>query len=784
MKKSQKLLCAVSLLSSILMVTGCDDNKTSAPVIIPQPENISISAGAVTITSAFSITVSAALELSSQAAFLSERLKTAAGLELKILTGKSEKAINLMLDPGLKEALGIEGYKLDAAGSEVTITGTSHAGVFNGIQTLFQLLPTEIYSDKPVEGIRWSLPSVSITDKPRFEWRGYMLDVSRHFFPAAHIYRVIDQMAMHKLNVLQLHLTDDQGWRIEIKKYPKLTDVGAWRVNREDKHWNSREAQKPGEKADYGGFYTQEDIRSFVKYAAERNITIVPEIEMPAHSTAALAAYPEFSCTGEPLYVLPGGIWPCNNIFCAGKEETFTFLQDVLSEIIELFPSKYIHIGGDEADKSQWEKCPLCQKRMKAEGLKDEKELQSYLIERVEVFLNSKGRDLIGWDEILEGGLAPNAAVMSWRGTEGGIEAAKSGHKVVMTPTSHCYFDYYQGAPEMEPLAIGGYLPLEKVYSFEPVPEELTPEEAKMVIGAQANLWTEYVATQEHADYMTYPRLAAISEVCWTRPELKNFGDFSVRLKTQLSRYGKAGINYSKSFSSVSISTAYNKEKNEITCELTTGFPGSEVRYTTDGSEPVTSSPLYQGPFKLKETCTIKAVAVVSGEVFSKVSEKKVLLHLATGRPISYTFGYSKKYAGEGDATVVNGIRGTTNFSDGSWLGFDGTDMICTIDLGSEVTIQRIATGALQAPGSWIFFPTGIDYWYSLDGKGYDGLGTVANSEGTDSPERQLQDFSLTFNPVKARYIQVIAKNLGMCPPGHAGAGNRCWMFLDEIVVE
>lgn len=542
------------LLPAILMIlAGCGKQEPREVSIIPKPYSIIRDQGTVRITKSWTLSVDDMETFSANAHFLGERFKKAAGIELPVSTSATSKSIKLHIDPKLTDSLGVEGYLLKTAPNSIEITGTAQAGIFYGIQTFFQLLPPEIYSDSLVSGVKWTVPRVVINDKPRFVWRGFLLDVSRHFFPASYIFEVMDHMAMHKMNRLQLHLTDDQGWRLEIKKYPKLTEVGAWRVNREDRHWNSREPQKPGEKADYGGFYTQEEIREMVRYGNTLNITIVPEIEMPAHATGCLAAYPELTCTGKPLAVLPGGIWPCSNIFCAGKDETFAFLEDVLSEVIDLFPSKYIHIGGDEADKTEWIKCPACQKRIRQEGLKNEKELQSYFIRRIEKFINSRGRNLLGWDEILEGGLAENATVMSWRGTQGGIEAARAGHHVVMTPTSHCYLDYYQGKPEYEPLAIGGYLPLEKVYSFEPVPSELSLKESGMILGAQGNLWTEYVSEPSHADYMAFPRLTALSEVCWTHAGQRSYDDFTKRLTEQFKRFEAMGMNYSKSFSNVEV---------------------------------------------------------------------------------------------------------------------------------------------------------------------------------------------------------------------------------------
>jgi hexosaminidase len=775
-----------SIVASALLLTGmisCSVPTPPAPAIIPKPVEMTVQEGGFKLNSQTVIFISGD-QLSEQADYLASRIRTASGLELKTVNKDGARAIRLILEDLSGLITSSEGYTLVSDKSGVTIRATAPAGIFYGIQTLFQLMPPAIYSSQASGGASWILPLVSIKDEPRFEWRGYMLDVSRHFFPMEHLYRVVDQMAMHKLNRFHLHLTDDQGWRIEIKKYPKLTDVGAWRVDRESQHWNSREPQKPGEQATYGGFYTQDQILSLVQYAAKQNIQIVPEIEMPAHATAGLAAYPEYSCTGEPLYVLPGGIWPCNNIFCAGKDETFQFLQDIIDEVIGLFPYEYIHIGGDEADKTKWKECPLCQSRMKKEGLKDERELQSYFIKRMEVYLNSKGKNLIGWDEILEGGLAPNAAVMSWRGTEGGIQAAKSSHKVVMSPTSHCYFDYYQGAPETEPLAIGGYLPLDKVYSFEPVPEELTAEEGKWIIGAQANLWTEYVPNPSHADYMTYPRLAALSELCWTPAAAKDFADFSNRLKNQVSRYQAAGINYATSFGAVMITTRYNEQSNQVEIELTPGMPGCAIRYSLDGSDPVEKGTDYSGPFAVNSTATVKAIAMSEGKPFSGISEKKIWLHLATGRKITYDKPFSTKYPGSGNTTLINSIRGSVNYSDGCWQGFDGNDLDCTIDLGSPVTVTKVSLGTLQSVGAWIFFPVSVEVFTAADDGSFQTRGAVQNTISTSDPERKVQDLTVSFEPSKARFVKVVARNLGTCPPGHAGAGSNSWMFVDEIIVE
>ncbi|MFA3784221.1 beta-N-acetylhexosaminidase [Melioribacteraceae bacterium 4301-Me] len=485
---------------------------------------------------------------SSIADYLATTLKKSTGYPFEFEKDTNNVKSNYISFNYIKdEQLGQEGYELTISPSKILIEANEDAGLFYAVQTLLQLLPPEVYSNTKVNNVNWSVKCLHVRDLPRYKWRGMHLDVARHFFPKEFIKTYLDILAMHKINIFHWHLTDDQGWRIEIKKYPKLTSVGAWRVDRENQEWNKREPAKPGEKATYGGYYTQDDIKEIVEYAKDRFITIVPEIEMPAHAMAALAAYPQFSCTGGPFQVPVGQYWPITNIFCAGNDSTFIFLQNVLDEVIKLFPGKYIHVGGDEADKSEWKKCPKCQARIKSEHLKDEAELQSYFMKRIEKFLISRGKKLIGWDEILEGGLAPEATVMSWRGIKGGIEAARSGHDVVMTPTTFCYFDYYQGDPETEPKAIGGNLPLEKVYSFEPTPtDSLTEDQSKHILGGQANLWTEYVPTPSHAEYMLLPRLAALAEDVWTPKELKNYKSFLFRVNELVKKYEQLGWNYSK----------------------------------------------------------------------------------------------------------------------------------------------------------------------------------------------------------------------------------------------
>ena len=532
------------LATMLLLVCGCGQGNSSDPQtrysIIPAPVSLTEIKGDFTFKENKIIVQPLNEETKLAADFLGLLVKNSTGLNPEISEGSKPAggAVFMSLDTAIKND---EGYVLTIIPKKVIIRARSAAGLFYGVQTLRQLMPAEAEAQTPVNGFVLSVPACEIKDSPRFPYRGMHLDVSRHFFTADMVKRYIDLIALHKMNTFHWHLTDDQGWRIEIKKYPKLTEIGGFRKETLVGHGG-----RPPFKYDntrYGGYYTQDEVRDIIAYAKSRFVTIIPEIEMPGHALAALAAYPQLSCTGGPFEVYPR--WGVvSDVYCAGKEETFNFLEDVLTEVIDLFPSKYIHIGGDECPKDRWKKCPDCQKRIKDEGLKDEKELQSYFVRRIEKFLVSKGRKLIGWDEILEGGLAPEATVMSWRGTAGGIEAAKQKHDVIMTPNKYVYLDYYQCDPADQPLAIGGYLPLERVYSYNPLPSELTPEEQKHILGIQGNVWSEYIGTRDYLDYMACPRMFAIAETGWTPDRLKDFNDFLARFGVQRKRYDALGIKY------------------------------------------------------------------------------------------------------------------------------------------------------------------------------------------------------------------------------------------------
>ncbi|MBT33390.1 MAG: beta-N-acetylglucosaminidase [Thalassobius sp.] len=620
-----KKILEKTLILLVLLAFGCNkqqqnDTTIENVSIIPEPASLTKGSGSFEINNSTKIYFQAGNEeLGKIAKTLASTFEKAAGISIQVeesanATDVTENSI-LLTTEGADAALGDEGYTLEVTTTGVIAKATQPAGIFYAMQSIKQLLPPEIESTKKVDGISWRLPVVTVKDTPRFAWRGMHLDVSRHMSSVDFVKKYIDNMAMHKLNTFHWHLTDDQGWRIEIKKYPKLTEIGAWRDETLIGHAGATEYD--GKR--YGGFYTQEEIKEVVAYAKERYITVVPEIEMPGHATAAVAAYPELGVTGNrPDVVKEWGVFL--DIYGV-QDETFEFLENVLLEVFELFPSKYIHIGGDEAWKDQWDADPKVQAKIKELGLKDSHELQSWFITRMEKFINENGRQIIGWDEILEGGLAPNAAVMSWRGEEGGIAAAKQKHYVVMTPGSHVYFDHFQGDSKFEPLQIGGYTPLEKVYSYNPTPDTLTAEEKKYILGAQANVWSEYLPTAEKIEYVVFPRMAALSEVVWSPLDKKSWEAFKEKMPDQLKRYEYRGINYSKSIYYVTYDLVQDSTTNKFSVTLKNQFELPGMRYTLDGSEPSASSELYESPLTLEEGTVIKAGLYEDKTLKGKITE-------------------------------------------------------------------------------------------------------------------------------------------------------------------
>ena len=747
--------------------------------IIPKPVSVEEEVGSFLLDDRTTI-VYGTDDLKVPARYLSRFLKTPTGYSLAV-SGEKVQGNMIFLRVNDQDTLKSEGYRLQVFKDSVVIAGVDSSGVFNGIQTLLQLLPPEIFAQHKIDTVIWSVPKVSVVDYPRFGWRGMHLDVSRHFFPKEFIKKYLDLLAMHKMNVFHWHLTDNNGWRLEIKKYPKLTEISAWRVDRENEPWRKRTPPKPGEKATYGGFYTQEDVKEIVKYAAERNIMIIPEIEMPGHTGEVFAAYPELSCSGKKTYVSPGG-WPGEDIFCAGNDSVFVFLENVLDEVFELFPSPYVHIGGDEADKRTWKKCPKCQQRIKDEHLKDEDELQSWFVKKIEKYVVAHGKKLIGWDEILEGGLAPEATVMSWRGEVGGVEAAKQHHDAIMCPTGYCYFDYYQADPQFEPEAIGGLTTLKKVYSYDPIPEGLTKEQEKHILGGQGNVWTEFIPTPEKAEYMAVPRMTALAEVLWTPKEEKNWLDFRKRLVTQFKRFDYMGVNYSKGSWEVDIVAEPSRDGKVFKVRLESEQVGYPIYYTLDGSDPTTRSHLYTGPFEIDRTTTIKAGLFENGKLKRKVSQKTLYFNKASGKKVFLKYPPSKRYQGNGPVTLVDGLTGSKNHRDGYWLGFSDHDLDLTIDLGENDKIKEVEVEFMHNQKSWIFAPSEVMVVVS------DEKDRVVASKKTvpkikwKSNEVLIDKVKLSFKKVTGRYIHILAKRK-QCPDWHAGKGRSCWLFVDEVVV-
>mgnify|MGYP002559117327 FL=1 len=680
------------------------------------------------------------------------------------------------------ESLPAEGYELNVDGEGIEVRASQFPGFLYALQSLEQLLPAAVYGTEPAPDAAWEVPCVKIADAPRFAYRGMHLDVARHFFSVDEVKRYIDVMAIHKLNTLHWHLTDDQGWRIEIKRYPELTAVGSIRkATVVRKEWGTYDGTP------YGGFYTQDEIRDVVKYAADRGVTVIPEIDLPGHMLAALTAYPELGCTGGPYEVW--GRWGvADDVLCPGREKTFEFLEGVLTEVMELFPSEYIHIGGDECPKVRWEKCPRCQAKIRQLGLKDDGEhtaehyLQSYVTDRIGKFLAQHGRRIIGWDEILEGRAPSDAVVMSWRGSEGGIAAAKLGHDVIMTPNSHFYFDYYQSLDtDAEPFGIGGYIPMEQVYSYDPAFPELTPEQQKHILGVQANLWTEYVLSDEHLEYMLLPRLAALSEVQWCQPETKDWNRFIGSFRMD-EIYSQMGYEFAKHIFGVTASYAVDPEKGGVVMTLTTQG-GAPIRYTLDGSDPTASSPLYKAPVTIGESCTFKAAALREG-MQTPVYTRKFDFNKATGRRIALNAAPTLKYTYGGASLLVDGYRGGPVYSNGAWIGFLNEPLDVTIDMQGAKPYSAVTVESLVEKGEWVFPPSSVGVYLSDDGREFTEAALMSVPQETAGSPDGVKPFKVLFPETSARYLRVVARTVDPIPAWHGAAGQKAHMFVDEIIVE
>jgi hexosaminidase len=738
----------IFLLPGIFIMSTQTYNQAQVQ-LIPKPQELKVLDGNFVISQDISFNSSNVND--NLLKYLMDYLTELYGTKFTKTNREEAPSITLQIDKDFSNTKP-EAYSLKINPDRIKILASSEVGLFFGIQTLFQILPKNISGTEMIK-----IQSCEITDYARFTWRGLNLDCCRHFMTKDFIKRYIDILSYYKFNVLHWHLTEDQGWRIEIKKYPKLTEVGAWR--------------KEADGSTYGGYYTQEDIKEIVAYAQSRFITIVPEIEMPGHSLASLASYPENSCTGGPFEVT--NMWGVmKDVYCAGRDSTFYFLQDILDEVIQLFPGEYIHIGGDEVPKDRWKECPKCQARIKANGLKDEHELQSYFIKRISNYLVGKGKKVIGWDEILQGGLAPGAVVQSWQSFQGAIDAARLGHYVICSPASHTYLN---ADPEDLDLRIA--------YSFEPVPDELSADEEKFILGGEVNLWTER-APQETVDSKLFPRILALAEVFWTDPQSKNYDEFYTRVQAAYSDLTARGIEYGRESKVITPSISYNADKKEFTVTIIQGQKNIDIRYTENGSEPDFNSMLYSEPIKANKSIKLKIAAFRDNHFIGRKVALMFDFHKALNSKITLANKYNERYRGGGENGLIDGVRGTDDFHDGLWQGFEGVDFEAIIDLGEEKEISKVTPRFILNSNSWIFLPNKVEITLSKDNVNYSDEKIIVNDVPQKNSEIILKDFPANFNMQSARYLKVKAESIKKCPEWHPGAGGNAWVFIDEIVVE
>lgn len=721
-KRVGKVLGGTLLVGSVLF-TSCNQTVETQIQLIPEPFEMTQSDGMFKVSQA-----------------------------MLVGAGSASNKVNFRVNPNATD-IPDEGYQLEIDEAGVRLTAKTETGLFYGKQTLLQLLTPN------------GLPYVKINDHPRFPYRGLHLDVSRHFFDKEEVKKLMNVMSYYKLNTLHLHLTDAGGWRLQIDKYPKLTQEGAFRTQSDWREWwdNGKDRQylKEGTEGAYGGYYTKDDIRDMLAYAAEKHITIIPEIEFPAHSDEVFVAYPELCCAGKSH---------TSGDFCIGNPKTFEFMENVLTEVIELFPSEYIHIGGDEAGKNTWKTCPKCQALMKKEKLANVDELQSYMIRKAEEFLNSKGRRLIGWDEILEGGLAPEATVMSWRGEAAGFKSARMGHDVIMTPGNYMYFDFYQADPRYQPVAIGGYTPIRKVYSYNPIPQDsLTAEEAKHFLGVQANTWTEYIPTPEHLEYMMFPRALAVAEIGWTPQEKRDWQDFKPRVNAHIPVLQQMGLNPFPLSNELEFDMVVDTIQKEIRVTMDAEKYPAEIHYTTDGSTPTASSPIYQEPIVVKDSAKIVAGIFVNGQLQDRVSEQRVDYHKGIGKSIRFNSRLYPGYMAGGINAIINGYRGGLTYLDQRWQGYtDNLD--CVIDLGEVMDLHQVSSKWMQLTGPGVYQPEKVEVLTSEDGKNFTSQGVIPTTIPQDKSDLTFQEYTFQGN-WKARYVQLKAQN----PKG--------FIFVDEIVI-
>lgn len=713
-------------------------------------------------------------KMQDNAEFLVDYVEKQTGVKLTSHAGMPvDGAICLTLDLSDDNA---EAYKLIVNDKRVCISGASEAGVFYGIQTLRKSLPV-------AQDINVNLSAVEIYDKPRFAYRGAMLDVARHFYTVDEVKTFIDMLALHNINRFHWHLTDDQGWRIEIKKYPKLMSVASERKETVVGRWYSGIYDgKP-----YGGYYTQDELRDVIDYAAKRHITIIPEVDLPGHMQAALTAYPELGCTGGPYEVRT--IWGVSqDVLCVGNDFTLQFVKDVLSEVADIFPSEYIHIGGDECPKVRWEKCPKCQERIKSLGLKSdakhtkEQRLQSYMIQEAAKYLKEKGKRIIGWTEILEGGLVPDATLMSWIGESGGIEAAHQHHDVIMTPNTYLYFDYYQSKKvEDEPLAIGGYLPIEKTYNYEPMPKELTKEEQQYIKGVQANLWTEYIPVFSQVQYMVLPRLGAAAEVQWTDPSKKDYKDFLRRVPHLVAVYDCYGWNYATHVYDVNVDMKADTVNHVLNVQLST-MADDPIYYTLDGQDPTEKSLKYTKPFTIDQSVVLKTMAVHPDRT-SKISVDTIRFNKATLKPVVLLQPNESRFSPDGPVVLVDGRNGNHSFDTGAWLTVAGNDLEAVINMQAETILNSASVHVYVRKDAWLFDARGFSVSVSSDNKNYKEVASQEYKQMQESDSDGIIEHELSFDPCKATYVKIKVISEKSMPDWHWDAGKVPFLLVDEIIL-
>lgn len=764
------------LLCLFLAVTNIQaDNLTQPFSLVPCPVSLVPGTG----NFHFSAKTSFAVENEGQAEQVrqfTELLTRAGGFTPRIKVDSRKGDVCLVTDATLKS----EAYKLEITIKKITIRASDLQGFYYALQSIRQLLPSAIESEQVTENVDWTVPALTITDQPRFGYRGLLVDVARFFSPKENLLRIIDCMAMLKLNKLHLHLVDDNGWRIEIKKYPLLTEIGSCRVDRPGKTFPERRNPRQGEPTVEKGFYTQDEIREIVRYAQERHIEVIPEIEMPAHSNAALAAYPLLSCpvVDKFIGVLPGlGGNHADVIFCAGNDSVFTFLQDILDEVLELFPSKYIHLGGDEARKTHWEECPLCQTRMKAESLENTEELQGYFMARVARYVQNKGREVIGWDELTNARIPEGSIILGWQGYgQAALKAAELGHRFIMTPARILYLIRYQGPQWFEPITYFGNNTLKDVYDYEPVQKDWTPQAASLLMGVQACMWTEFCNSPADVDYLLFPRLSALAEVAWTKPARKNWASYLKAMDHFNEHLAAKGIVYARSM--YNIQQTVTPKEGRLQVELDCIRPNVQVRYTMDGSVPTAQSPLYTKPLMLTEAKTIKAATFAGNEQLGQMLELPVIWNKATAKPV--------KSAGTGDLYMLtNGIRGSQKYTDLEWCSWMKSDTVTfTLDLKKPELVNKLTLGSITNYGMAVHKPAEIEVWISGDDKEYRKVGECSYTKNEIFREGVFREDIPFEIGTEARYVRVVARGAGDCPFTHVRPGQEARIYFDEIIIE